>query len=608
MLAVVFGVMTTSATTIYVNGNKITGTTSFTTGGGTVTYNENTKLLTIDNCVFSRSGSDNNAIENEDVAGLNIKFTGTNSMTIHNASALALRRNTTLNVASGTTTIKTTAGNQNAIGLYNAGVFITGNGTLNLISTESRGIQGREGASDCFVFFSIKNCTIDSYSNNFYDLRKVSFYVGTSYGDDDYTTKITLKSIPTYAAAHGGNISDWYADPTVKVLTPDYGMSLSNLGKAAYSASEFIITDIPVVAIINETNFPDAHFRNYLLTLYPSGYITTMDVDSRTSLDVGAKSISSLQGIGYFSKLTTLICSGNYLTSLPALPSTLTKLGCTNNQITSLPTLPSGLVELACATNKLTSLPALPNNLEKLYCGGNRFTTLNISGKGKLQTLDVSNSTSLTSLVCRANALTTLNYSGCTVLNSIDCSSNKLSSMSALPSSVTKFNCSSNQLSSLPLLSSGLQELNCSANKLTYLSLQGKNSLTKLEIYDNQIKETAMGNLVNSLRTIPDGSTGEFKVLGGDDDGNVITPDQVTTARNKRWLPMKYQNGNWVEITTSIPGDVDGDGIVTSVDVTALYNYLLNGDSSSIVNGDQDGDGTITSVDVTIIYNILLGN
>ena len=71
---------------------------------------------------------------------------------------------------------------------------------------------------------------------------------------------------------------------------------------------------------------------------------------------------------------------------------------------------------------------------------------------------------------------------------------------------------------------------------------------------------------------------------------------------------MKYQNGNWVEITTSIPGDVDGDGIVTSVDVTVLYNYLLNGDSSSIVNGDQDGDGTITSVDVTIIYNILLGN
>ena len=58
----------------------------------------------------------------------------------------------------------------------------------------------------------------------------------------------------------------------------------------------------------------------------------------------------------------------------------------------------------------------------------------------------------------------------------------------------------------------------------------------------------------------------------------------------------------------AIPGDVNGDGTVTSVDVTALYNYLLNGDSSHMVNGDQDGDGSITSVDITIIYNILLGN
>ena len=55
-------------------------------------------------------------------------------------------------------------------------------------------------------------------------------------------------------------------------------------------------------------------------------------------------------------------------------------------------------------------------------------------------------------------------------------------------------------------------------------------------------------------------------------------------------------------------GDVNGDGHVNSVDVTALYNYLLNGDSSNIVNGDVDGDGHISSVDVTSVYNILLGN
>ena len=54
-------------------------------------------------------------------------------------------------------------------------------------------------------------------------------------------------------------------------------------------------------------------------------------------------------------------------------------------------------------------------------------------------------------------------------------------------------------------------------------------------------------------------------------------------------------------------GDVDGDGHVTINDVTVLYNYILNNDSSSIVNGDQDGDGSITAGDVTFVYNILLG-
>lgn len=59
---------------------------------------------------------------------------------------------------------------------------------------------------------------------------------------------------------------------------------------------------------------------------------------------------------------------------------------------------------------------------------------------------------------------------------------------------------------------------------------------------------------------------------------------------------------------TPKPGDVDGDGVVTSADVTALYNYFLNNDTSSAVYPDQDGDGSITSGDITFIYNILLGN
>lgn len=54
------------------------------------------------------------------------------------------------------------------------------------------------------------------------------------------------------------------------------------------------------------------------------------------------------------------------------------------------------------------------------------------------------------------------------------------------------------------------------------------------------------------------------------------------------------------------PGDVDGDKRITSADVTALYNYLINNDDSAIVNGDQDGDSHITAGDVTVVYNLML--
>ena len=57
-----------------------------------------------------------------------------------------------------------------------------------------------------------------------------------------------------------------------------------------------------------------------------------------------------------------------------------------------------------------------------------------------------------------------------------------------------------------------------------------------------------------------------------------------------------------------IVGDVNGDGEVTTIDITCIYNYLLNGDETYIDTSDVDGDGFITTVDITVIYNIMLGN
>ena len=55
-------------------------------------------------------------------------------------------------------------------------------------------------------------------------------------------------------------------------------------------------------------------------------------------------------------------------------------------------------------------------------------------------------------------------------------------------------------------------------------------------------------------------------------------------------------------------GDVNCDGYVTSADITALYEYMLNGDETFIATSDVDGDGLITSSDVTAVYGIIMGH
>ena len=55
---------------------------------------------------------------------------------------------------------------------------------------------------------------------------------------------------------------------------------------------------------INATNFPDAAFRNYLMSEYPSGTITTAQLNARTELILESKGISDMTGVQYFTQLT----------------------------------------------------------------------------------------------------------------------------------------------------------------------------------------------------------------------------------------------------------------------------------------------------------------
>ena len=338
--------------------------------------------------------------------------------------------------------------------------------------------------------------------------------------------------------------------------------------------------------------------------------VNTLDRGKLKTLDLRYNSSLTSLVVSRNSALTTLSLSGcSALTSLSmqslssfnfagfSVPSIVTYWDCGFNNLTSLPSLPAALKTLCCYHNKLTSLPTLPSGLERLECNDNQFTTLTVTNLKSLVSLRAEDNPKLTTLNCSGNALTSLNVSNNTALTTLSCQLNQLSSLTNLPSSLTTLNCCYNNLSSL--------------------SASGLTALSSLQINNNKIKAAAMGNLINSLRTIPAGSNGYLYVLGLNSntynipEGNEITNEQLTAAQAKRWIPMKFENGNWVDIpmpSGGMRGDVNGDGKCDVEDVNAAINITIKLKTAADYpgNADLNNDGKIDVEDVNAIINITL--
>ena len=185
--------------------------------------------------------------------------------------------------------------------------------------------------------------------------------------------------------------------------------------------------------VINETNFPDKNFRDYLLSeSYGSdGVLTDAEIAGITTIYVNNKSISDLSGIQFFTALTKLECYHNQLTTLDvSANAALTSLRCDNNQLTTLNvSANTALTYLECGYNQLNTLDISKNTaLRTLYCFDNQLTTLDVSkntalkglecDRNQLTTLDVSKNTALTWLWCGYNQLTTLDLTGLNSLTS----------------------------------------------------------------------------------------------------------------------------------------------------------------------------------------------
>ena len=618
-----------SATKIYVCGTQITGTTSFSAAGGTVSYYESSRTLTITNVDYRKSGSSNNGISVDEVSGpLTIILNGNVQFYIQDADAVLTKCigiTTTIKV-NGTAYFYTYSSSHAGLKLQESNVNLEGPGSLVIknVSTSSSANAVKGGVGTEILNFQIKDCTIESNGPRLNKLR-LGFYRTEYYGSGNYSNMSSMIRLypgnsNTQHAINYSVTSDDAGNMHVFLPIEYFSRTIDfELGAHAHEGKEFVISDyIPAVVII-PSYVPDANLCSYLRTLIPQGYLTTSVMQTYTSLDVSNKNISNLQGLGQFANLTELVCNHNNLTQLPTdLPSSLETLDCSYNQIRYLTSALTqiSLKTLNCSNNLLTVMAYyyLPTSIENLDCSYNNI--------GYLWKIDYDYN-SLKKLYCNNNQITDV-YTLPNNLEIFNCSNNKLTEININDRHhLISFNCSYNNLSNLYVVGcSSLEYLNCAVNNLTSLSVRGCNALSTLNCSDNKIKGAEMASLISSLRTIPEyinsyyNPPGNFYVIGEADqqansDGNVINQAQVVNAGKKHWdtFRLSLPRYRWVAIHFSNPlCDVNGDGEVTAADITELYNYLLNGDMTYYNTGDVNGDGYITSGDVTDIYGVLLGN
>ncbi|MBO5580329.1 MAG: leucine-rich repeat domain-containing protein [Prevotella sp.] len=177
----------------------------------------------------------------------------------------------------------------------------------------------------------------------------------------------------------------------------------------------------PAPIDINETNFPDGIFRNYVSSnfdLNQNGKLEYAEIASATNIKVNKMGIQSMKGIEYFTELEQLKCKENQLTTLDISNNPLLyKLDVTRNQLTTLDISKNlALEDLYVAGNQLTTLDVSKHSaLVQLECESNQLTALDLSNKPKLE-----------KLLCDNNQLTTLDFSEAPVLYNLRCYNNQI--------------------------------------------------------------------------------------------------------------------------------------------------------------------------------------
>ncbi len=403
---------------------------------------------------------------------------------------------------------------------------------------------------------------------------------------------LSLSSFSSYSPIH----SSVNADSEIPSVTVDEPRDITSDDKVEDPASdeEKSILDLDPQAkevAINETNFPDQHFRSYVTKFDTdgNGKFSEKEIENINTISFFDSEILDAKGIEYFTalkqlsfsdcqyfseldiskntELTRLYCDfDRNLSSLDISKNTklveasfqcsslksldvskntdLEVLYCNYNALTSLDvSMLTKLRVLVCSGNKFSSLDVSKNaNLQSLNCNDCGLTSLNVTknanlmsidyGRNNLKSVDTSKNTKLSELRCTDLALTSLDLSKNPSLTSVDCSNNKLTSLNlSKNTNLMILACGNNNLSSLNVTAlSKLDRLNCSDNPITSLDLSKNTDLGSL--YCRNCKLTSL-NVSKCRLYILDCSRNQLSALDLSTCENLCTLETHTNKIKK---------------------------------------------------------------------------
>lgn len=371
---------------------------------------------------------------------------------------------------------------------------------------------------------------------------------------------------------------------------------------------------------IDETNFPDPYFREYLLGALPGyefveidadgdGMLSKEERDKVTYISIQGKPIRDFTGISCFPNLEEFQVVECLVASVDL----------------------SGNAEV-----KDVYMHSNQNLVSVDLSGNAKLTDVSLNYNEKMERVGLSGCIQLINLSVYGGAVSGLDLSGCAQLESLDCGSNQLEALdlSSVPQ-LKSLRASYNQLDVLNLsLNQNLEHLECNQNHLKKLDITGILNLGNLYCSDNKLEELNVGNNrklknincnSNPLRKLDISQNLKLEIL--DINGTYITAldtsaNEFLRLNDLGWhtaqivsVAEQIEDGRWLLDLSSQEGfqpdkllfegaDISGAAGVTEQGIVWEENPAQNGDVNISIDYDLSNgsflDGKVIRCNYTL--------